>query len=83
VSDPAATAATVRKILVSAWPQRFDPAHLDDEVSLGKEGLGLDSVEVVELLLLCEQESGLPLGEELFAVTPLTIRRVADHFAAE
>jgi acyl carrier protein len=82
VPDGPAIAAQVREVLLSAWPQRFVPAQLRDEVSLGESGLGLDSIEIVEVLLACEEESGSPITEALFAVTPLTISRVVEHFAA-
>jgi acyl carrier protein len=73
-------AGIVRELLISSWPARFDAAQLHDEVSLGKEGLGLDSIEIVELLVACEECSGVELTADLFNVVPLTIGHVTAHF---
>jgi acyl carrier protein len=70
----------VRDILVSAWPHRFDPGQLRDEVPLGEDGLGLDSVEIVEIVVACEEFFEVPATEALFETTPLTIGRVVDYF---
>jgi hypothetical protein len=44
VTDCAPIAATVRAIVLRQWPGRFAPGQLDDDTSLGAEGLGLDSM---------------------------------------
>jgi acyl carrier protein len=74
---------TIREVILTRWPGRFDDGTLRDEASLGAEGLGLDSIEIVELLSACEDRLGLSTTPELFEVVPLTIDRVADHFAAQ
>lgn len=74
--------ALLREIILTSWPHRFSPEQLGDDVSLGSDGLGLDSVEVAEVLLACEERCGMAATEELFAIVPLTIDRVADYFAA-
>jgi acyl carrier protein len=71
----------VRQVILNRWPDRFDSDELRDDVSLGGEGLGLDSVEVAEVLLECEDQAGATAGEDLFGVVPLTIERVAEHLA--
>jgi acyl carrier protein len=81
VPDNAQIAASIRDIIVTNWPHRFARGELHGDVSLGEDGLGLDSVEIVELLVACEQRCGVYATEELFAVVPLTIERVADHLA--
>jgi hypothetical protein len=43
--------------------------------------LGLDSVEIVEILFACEHTWGVHTGEDLFEAVPLTIERLAEHFA--
>ena len=80
--DREVIAVQVREIITASWPGRFTPEELLEDVSMGDEGLGLDSVEVAEVLLACEERSGTPLTDELFARAPLTIERVAEHFAA-
>ena len=74
--------ADVREIILGNWPQRFEPDELGDDVPLGEEGLGLDSVELVEVVLACEERCGRLATEELFARPPLTISLLVDHFAA-
>ena len=68
----------VRTVITTTWPDRFKPSELCDDVSLGECGLGLDSVEIVEVILACEEECGRSAIEGLFAVLPLTIKRIAD-----
>ena len=75
-------AATIRDLIVESWPLRFAPEDLADDASLGEDGLGLDSVEVAELLLTCEDTFDQPASSDLFERLPLTIARVADYFAA-
>ena len=79
--DPVQVAASIRGIIATSWPHRFPPGELRDDVSLGEGGLGLDSIEIVELLLACEDHCGRPVTEELFAVLPLTIALAARYFA--
>lgn len=40
---------------------------------LGAEGLGLDSIALVEVLLACEKAFGVELAAELLAISPLTV----------
>jgi acyl carrier protein len=49
--DRAQIAAALYAELASRWPGRFDGVELADDVSLGSDGLGLDSIEIVELML--------------------------------
>lgn len=77
-----ATAAQVRATLLGLWPDRFAGVPFDDETSLGEDGLGLDSIDLVELLLACEAHFGMPGAEALLKAAPIGIRQVADHFAA-
>jgi acyl carrier protein len=78
--DPVRTAEVIRTILLTTWPHRFTRSQLADDISLGNEGLGLESVEIVEVLLACEQQCGGRITPELFANLPLTVRSLADHF---
>lgn len=73
--------ASIREIIQSAWPYRFADDDLRNDVSLGEEGLGLDSVEVVELVTAVEEKFGRTATPSLFEAVPLTIDRMADHFA--
>ena len=53
---------------------RFGALGGHDDVPLGATGLGLDSVRLVELLLLCEDELGVALpADALPAMPSLTV----------
>lgn len=55
----------------------------DDDDLTGADGVGFDSVRVVELLLGCEERFGVDLPAEELLSTPLTIRRLAERVARE
>jgi acyl carrier protein len=72
----------VYEILANRWPGRFEDRQLGDHVSLGSEGLGLDSIEIVELVLECEERFGRTGGaEELLEAGPVTLGRLIEHLA--
>jgi len=84
LADRSETAAVVRDAIARLWPDRFDPGRLQDDVSLGEEGLGLDSIEIVELLLESADRVGRPGydADELLDGGPVTLGRLVDHLAA-
>ena len=51
-----------------------------DATSLGETGLGLDSIDVVDYLLACEERFAGPTTETLLAAGPISFGRVVDHF---
>ena len=55
--------------------------ELATDALIGADGIGLDSVEIAELLLAAEDACGIDAGEGLFEISPLTIAHVADHLA--
>ena len=74
------TTAAIREIALTRWPGRFTPEMLGDDTPLGEDGLGLDSIELVELALACEERGAGEVDEELIRQQPLTIRHLAAHF---
>ena len=70
----------VHDILMAIWPARFASDKPEDETPLGEDGIGLDSVEIAEFLMACEDRSGVGITEELFAVPSLTVGRVKEYF---
>ena len=71
-------AAAVRALLASRFGEgRFDA--LTDDTDLGPAGFGLDSISLVELLLVCEEQFGRTFPFTLFDEGPITVRRLADH----
>jgi acyl carrier protein len=72
----------VYDVLATRWPGRFGDEQFADRVSLGSEGLGLDSIEIVELVLECEERFGRAgVAEELLEAGPVTLGRLIEHLA--
>jgi acyl carrier protein len=67
---------------MARWPDRINGFPLADDVSLGGEGLGLDSIEIVELLLDCEERVGAANDPDaLFEAGDINVGRLIDHLA--
>jgi acyl carrier protein len=79
VKDRAGVAGVVLDHLVAVCAGRVHADGLADDTRLGRDGLGLDSIEIVELLLACEERYGTSV-EPLLDGGPLTFGRVVDHF---
>lgn len=76
------TALLVYEILAALWPGRFRDDQLADHVSLGSDGLGLDSIEIVELLFEYEEASGGSIDiDVLLEAGPMTVGDLIDHLA--
>ena len=64
--------------------EEMTPADIDDNAPLfGDDGLGLDSIDVLELIVLLERNYGIKIadpkqGKEIFA----SVRTMADYVAA-
>lgn len=71
----------LRTLLQQTWPGRFDADQLTAQSPLGEDGLGLDSVEVAEILIACEEMTGRAIDEHLLTTGVLTVERVERHFA--
>ncbi len=71
----------MREALLGTWPGRFSAEQLTEAVALGEDGLGLDSIELVEVLFACEEACDGPSSAPLLEDGPLTLGRVLDHFA--
>lgn len=82
MGDRTQTVLAVQQIILVRWPQRFAPDRLDEHSILGEAGLGLDSIEIAEVVLACEELGGPSATPELFESGPLTIGKVAEHFCA-
>ena len=52
---------------------------LADDLTLAEDGLGLDSVGLVELLLACEDLFGAGFAAKVLADTPLTVGKLVAH----
>ena len=77
----AMTAAYVRELLLADPESARTVDELGDELPLGDDGLGPDSIAVVEVLLECEERWGISPAV-LIEGPPLRIGDVVDFFAA-
>ena len=63
--------------------EEMTPEDIDTDAPLFGEGLGLDSIDVLELIVLLERNYGIKItdpkaGKEIFA----SVRTMADYIAA-
>jgi acyl carrier protein len=72
-------AAIVRNAVRARVPDASSGRDLPDDTAVGRAGLGLDSIAIVELLLDCEAALGVPFPAAIFDTGPLTVRRLIDH----
>jgi len=73
----------VRALIVKQTGRRLAPADIDPDAPLFVSGLGLDSVDTVELIIALESELGLPLPSDTEAVPALrTVNTIVDAVLA-
>lgn len=73
----------VRRLLVDQLSVRLPAEAIDPDAPLFNVGVGLDSVDAIELAFAIEQEFGVPLPEgEAFGEAARTVNRVVDHLFA-
>lgn len=58
------TAGRVKDLIVRRLKLEIDPATIQDDAPLFGEGLGLDSIDALELVLGLEQEFGIKVEDE-------------------
>ncbi len=58
------TARRVKELIVRRLKLEIDPATIQDDAPLFGEGLGLDSIDALELVLGLEQEFGIKVEDE-------------------
>ncbi|HEV7238419.1 MAG TPA: phosphopantetheine-binding protein [Thermoanaerobaculia bacterium] len=56
--------------------------ELHPRLLLGTDGLGLDSIALVEVLLECEEAFGVVIATEVLAASPLTVGLLIDAVQA-
>jgi acyl carrier protein len=78
------TKTIVLEALATLWPARFARGGLREEAPLGEDGLGLDSIEIVELIVECEERIGQPgrRAQDLLESGPMTLGQLIDELAA-
>ena len=64
MTDRQELAARVKGLIVRRLKLEIDPASIQDDAPLFGEGLGLDSIDALELVLGLEQEFGIKVQDE-------------------
>lgn len=71
--------AEIRRILVENLDVKRDPEEIDPDAPLFGSGLGLDSIDAVELVLLIEERFGVrPEDDTLARASMRTVNSVVD-----
>ena len=71
----------VTAIVAERLPVALKPVASGRDQRLGADGLDLDSVTVVEILLECERQFDMAFPASIFDAGPLTVGRLIDHAA--
>ncbi|MEE2678586.1 MAG: phosphopantetheine-binding protein [Myxococcota bacterium] len=84
MSDPEKLEHEIKELIVEALAlEDIGPSEIDPEAMLFVEGLGLDSIDALELAMALEERYGVKIGEdpdqnqEIFA----SVRRLASFVA--
>ncbi len=72
----------VREIVCARASRAVDAGELLPDVTLGADGLGLDSIAIAEVLLDCQQRFGISVTS-LLEGEPLTLRLLVAHLEQE
>jgi acyl carrier protein len=72
-------ASDVDRVIKSRLPLYMRGIEITEDMPLLGEGLGLDSVGLVELFLKLEEYFGIPFPVELIEKEPLTVGVIIDH----
>jgi acyl carrier protein len=82
--DSAQLRTELKRLIVSELNLKGrDPAAIEDDAPLFGAGLGLDSLDALQLAMVIEEKLGvrIPEGEEARAILK-SVRAIADHIAA-
>jgi acyl carrier protein len=73
----------VKELIVRRLKLDIDPATIEDAVPLFGEGLGLDSIDALELVLGLEQEFGIKVADEEVGVKAFSSVNALTDFIRE
>lgn len=54
----------IRNLLVNDLDAQINASQLNDDISLYEDGVGLDSISIVNLIVLLEEKFGFTFGED-------------------
>ena len=76
--------AEIAEIIVSALNLETSPSEIDPDASLFGEGLGLDSIDILEVALVISKQYGIQLRADDEDNTHIfrSLRSLADYVAA-
>lgn len=82
--EPSATLKEeIKKAIVRSLRLPMAPEDIEDGVSLFGEGLGLDSIDVLELVLEIERTFGVSISDEQTGAKVLrSVNSIADYITA-
>ena len=77
-------APRVKELIVRRLKLEIDPATIQDDAPLFGEGLGLDSIDVLELVLEIERSFGVTIGDEQTGMKVLgSVDTIANFIVSE
>ena len=75
--------AEIKQAIVRSLRLPMAPADIDDDLPLFGEGLGLDSIDVLELVLELERSFGVTIADEQTGAKVLrTVNTIAEYVEA-
>jgi acyl carrier protein len=76
--------AQIRRILIDGLDVKREPDEIDPDAPLFGSGLGLDSIDAVELALLVEERLGVRLEDDTMARASMrTVNSLVDRVIAQ
>ncbi|KAB2968427.1 phosphopantetheine-binding protein [Zoogloea sp.] len=83
--DTAPSLAELADLIVSALNLEMAPSEIDPDASLFGEGLGLDSIDILEIALVISKQYGVQLRADDENNTRIfsSLRSLADYIASQ
>lgn len=78
IEERAAVLEVIKKDLITRLNLPYEPEDLHEDVSLLGSGLGLDSLDALEVILGIEHSFGVKIADDNIAVLR-SINSIADH----
>jgi acyl carrier protein len=76
--------ARIKQVIVTSLRLTIRPEEIGDEVPLFGEGLGLDSIDALELVLEIERTFGVSIGDDQLGKRVLrTVSSIAEYIESQ